>query len=62
MAASGHFNRHFGEGRKKWYRRSTVHPLFRMDRDQTRKDYREEVLEGAAGPSSLPKDLRGSIQ
>ena len=58
-AFSGHFNKHFGEGGE-WYRRSTVHPLFCMD--QAGKDYREEVLEGAADPSSLPKDLRGSLQ
>ena len=42
------------------YRRFTLCPLFRMG--QTGKYYREEVLEGAAGPSSFPKDLRGSLQ
>ena len=26
------------------------------------KGYREKVLEGAADPTSLPKDLRGSLQ
>ena len=35
-------------------------PLFRMD--QAGKDYREEVIEGATDPTSLPKDLRGSLQ
>ena len=49
-AFSSHFNKHFGEGG--WYRRSTAHPRFCMD--QAGKDYREEVLEGAAGPSIPP--------
>ena len=57
---SGHFDKHFKAGRKKWYRRSEVHPLFRMD--DHGKACREGVLHGTTDPSQLPKDLRGSSQ
>ena len=30
--------------------------------DQTGKNFREEVLDGTADPTSLPKDLRDSLQ
>ncbi len=59
-AFSGHFNKHFGAGRKKWYRRARVHPLFRMDHIGT--EYRNQVLAGTADSSSLPKDLQGSLE
>ncbi len=59
-ALSGHFDKHFGAGRKKWYRREQVHPLFRMD--TTGKAYREKVLNGTADPTNLPSDLRGSLR
>ena len=55
-AFSGHFDKHFGAERKKWYRRSRVHPLFRMN--DHGNEYRDEVLQGTANPSTLPSDLR----
>ena len=58
-ALPGHFDKHFGAGRKKWYRRSDTHPLFPMD--IYGKAYREDVLNGTADPTKLPKDSRGSL-
>ena len=52
------FNKYFEVGRKKWYRRSTGHPMFRMYREG--KDYREKVRGGMMDPSS-PPDLQGSM-
>ena len=56
---SGHFDKHFVAGSKKRYRRSEVHPLFRMG--DHGKACREEVLQGTVDPSLLPTGLRGSL-